>query len=218
MKRAEEFVGHCEGLGVRLTTKMLADLSWFLEELLRWNASINLTAITDPQEAQVKHLLDSLTIVSLIEEGRSVLDMGSGGGFPGLPMKIVRDDIRILSVDSVQKKIAFQKHVVRSLGLKRFEAWHGRVEQVSSRPDCGEGFDWVVSRAFSALDTFVNYALPCLKNTTGRILAMKGPEGEAELRQAEQFLTIKGLRCEDLRTLELPKSGGTRTLIILGRI
>lgn len=217
MDRASRFMQMCSGMGVTLSDRQCENLFWLLDELLRWNASINLTSITDPAEAQIKHLLDSLSLVPLLGEGLRVLDMGSGGGFPGLPLKIARPDLRIISVDSVQKKIAFQKHVVRSLHLKDFEPWHGRVEELArKRPELGQGFDLVVSRAFTALDNFARHALPYVSRG-GRILAMKGPEGEAELTRAAALLEQLGLECTGFKELELPLAEGKRTLIVLER-
>lgn len=187
-----------------------------LNELLRWNRTHNLTAITDPAEGVEKHLVDSLTLLPLLEGGERLLDLGSGGGFPGLPLKVARPDLRVVSVDAVAKKIAFQRHAVRLLGLCGFEPLHERAEALPRRPGFAGGFDVVVSRAFTALDAFARLALPCLA-PEGRIIAMKGAEGEAELAQAQPALAALGLACTDLRRLTLPASGAGRTLIVLRR-
>lgn len=191
-------------------------LLWFLDELLRWNRRVNLTAITDPVAGIEKHLVDSLTLLPLLSGQERLLDLGSGGGFPGIPLKIVLPRLRVLSVDAVQKKIAFQRHAIRQLGLEGFEARQGRAEQLPQMQGCGAAFDVVVSRAFTSLSAFAALALPCL-SAGGRIVAMKGPEGERERTAAGSQLEEMGLVCTEVRHLQLPDSGAERTLIVLQR-
>jgi 16S rRNA (guanine527-N7)-methyltransferase len=204
------------GLGITLAKPVIGDLLCLRDELLRWNRRVNLTAITDPEEALEKHLLDSLTVLPEIEPTGRLLDLGSGGGFPGLPLRLACPHLRVLSVDAVQKKIAFQRHMVRRLGLEGFTAWHGRAEKLPDHPEFAGGFERVVSRAFASLEDFVRLALPCLA-PHGRIVAMKGQEGERELAAAMPVLSRLGLSCLFSRRLELPGSGARRTLIVLAR-
>lgn len=203
-------------LGLELPPPTLAALETFLAELLRWNRKVNLTAITDPAEAREKHLLDSLTLLPLLQGDERVLDVGSGGGFPGLPLKLAAPGLRVLSIDAVQKKIAFQRHAARMLGLHGFVAEHLRVEQIPRHPLGGANFNLVVSRAFAALEQFAALALPCLA-PGGRIIAMKGAEAAQELEQCSAALARLGLRCTALQTLRLPVSGAQRSLIVLSR-
>lgn len=202
------------GLALSGTTVMA--LETFLAELLRWNQKVNLTSITDPEEAREKHLLDSLCLLPLLQGGERLLDIGSGGGFPCLPLKLAAPGLQVVSVDAVQKKIAFQRHVARQLGLQGFVAEHLRIEQLPSHPLGVGGFDLVVSRAFAALDQFAALALPCLA-PAGRIIAMKGAEGEKELQQSSGALAGLGLVCREVQTLQLPRSGSHRCLIVLTR-
>ncbi len=188
----------------------------FLEELLRWNRRINLTAITDPVEAVEKHLVDSLALLPLLRGDERMLDLGSGGGFPGLPCKLARPGLQITSVDAVQKKITFQRHAARLLGLEGFVALHCRAEELPVRLGDSCRFDVVVSRAFTSLPGFVALALPCLA-PAGRIIAMKGAEGEAELEAAATDLQRLGVGCSELRRLVLPCSGARRTLLVFKR-
>ncbi len=185
-----------------------------LEELLRWNKTYNLTSITDRLEAVEKHLVDSLTILPYLHQGDRLLDIGSGGGFPSLPIKFVRPDVDMVSVDSVAKKIRFQKHVIRKFGLSGYEAWHGRAEDLPNQKFAAGGFDLIVARAFSSLEKLVDLALPCLR-PSGRIIAMKGPEGDTELNAAANLLDNSGLQCRELIKLQLPASGADRRLLIL---
>lgn len=189
-------------------------LLWFLDELLRWNRKVNLTAITDPEEALEKHLVDSLTLLPLLGGGERMLDLGSGGGFPGLPLKIARPNLQVVSVDAVGKKIAFQRHAARQLHLKGFDALQERAGNIPQRPGMEKGFDLVVSRAFTSLDQFAALALPCLL-PGGLLVAMKGAEGERELATTMLKLQKSGFTDASCRCFHLPESGAERTLILM---
>lgn len=204
-----------EGLNLTIDPEAGERLLWLLQEMLRWNRTHNLTAITDPLVGIEKHLVDSLTLLPLVEVGQTLLDIGSGAGFPSLPLKIVQPDLDVVSVDSVAKKISFQKHVVRTLQLDHFLPWHGRAEHLPEQPFAAMQFDRVVARAFSSLEQLVELALPCLR-PTGSIIAMKGPEGEKELEQAAAWLNERGLHCRDILRFRLPASGSVRQLLVLG--
>ena len=203
-------------LDLHVDTVALPQLILLLQEMLRWNKTYNLTAITDPLEAVEKHLVDSLTLLPHLENVDRLLDIGSGAGFPSLPVKIARPDTDVVSVDSVAKKIRFQKHMVRTLGLDGFEAWHGRAEELPAQAFAADGFDLVVARAFSSLEKLVELALPCLR-PAGRIVAMKGPEGKDELAAAAEALASHGLYCKEIVSFALPVSGAGRHLLVLGR-
>jgi 16S rRNA (guanine527-N7)-methyltransferase len=186
------------------------------EQLLHWNRTYNLTAITDPLEAVEKHLVDSLTLLPYLGQAETLIDIGSGAGFPAIPLKIMRPDLQVISVDSVAKKISFQKHVVRKLQLQNFMAWHGRAEELSQQSFLADKADLVVARAFSSLPKLLDLALPCLK-PDGRVIAMKGPEGEDELRAIEGRLKNTGIECRERIHLTLPVSGSVRQLLFFGR-
>ena len=216
MEPLERLVGQLRELSLEVPADATEKLLRLLDELLRWNRTHNLTAINDPVEGIEKHLVDSLTPLPLLTGNERLLDLGSGGGFPGLPLKIARPGLSILSVDSVAKKINFQRHAARLLGLRGFEPLHARVESLPERPGYADGFDVVVSRAFASLPVFAALALPCLQ-PRGRILAMKGAEGERELAEAESELAALGVFCTELRQLRLPSSGALRNLLVLQR-
>lgn len=203
-----------EAAGITLPDNVCERLLVFLDELLRWNAQINLTAITDRDEALEKHLVDSLTVLPLFNGSERLLDLGSGGGLPGLPLKIACPGIDLLSVDAVAKKILFQRHVARILQLSGFEACHCRAEDVPKRSGGREAFDVAVSRAFTSLPAFAHLALPCLR-PGGRLIVMKGPEGERELEEAAVSLRGMGIVHDDTQILQLPRSRAIRTLIVL---
>lgn len=186
----------------------------FLDELLRWNQSINLTAITDRDEALIKHLVDSLTLLPLLRGDEILLDMGSGGGLPGLPLKLVLPDLNLTSVDAVAKKISFQKHIIRSFALSGVVARHGRLEELGQESSFVGHFDLVVARAFASLADCVCLARPFLQSG-GRLIAMKGPEGEKEVLAAEKIFTGAGFSLQRIDRFNLPGDNGERTLITL---
>lgn len=161
-------------LGLAVTVEQ----SWRMQEhalqLLHWNRVTNLTAITDPLEVAVKHYVDSVAAEPWIGQGVRVLDAGSGGGFPGIPLKIVRPDVTVCMVDSVRKKVSFLKHAIRTLGLRDMDAVHGRLEILGELPSHLGQFDLVVCRAFSSLEDFVTLTTVFLA-PGGSLLALKGP-------------------------------------------
>ncbi len=205
-----------EALSLPVDGEALERLVWLQQELLRWNRTHNLTAITAPRDALEKHLVDSLTLLPHLGGATRLLDIGSGAGFPAIPLKIARPGLAVAAVDAVAKKISFQKHVARKLDLKGFVAWHGRAEDLPGQAFAAAGFDLVVARAFSSLETLIELALPCL-DATGRIIAMKGPEGGRELAGAGSALAAAGLRCHERVRIVLPASGARRELLVLGR-
>lgn len=183
-------------------------------ELLQWNRKINLTAITDARELAIKHFLDSIAAAALIPVGAFLLDIGSGAGFPGIPLKIVRPDLRITLVDSVRKKVNFQKHTIRLLGLESIEARQVRAEEFKSE----KRFEVIVSRALSSLSGFVSLALPFLARD-GIILAWKGRQVEAR-GEVENLLSDENKKCliVSLSTYRLPDIEAERTLVSVRKI
>jgi 16S rRNA (guanine527-N7)-methyltransferase len=174
--------GAC-ALGLQVSEADAGSMGRHARELLQWNRVTNLTAITDPFEVAVKHYVDAVAAASRIAAGIRVLDAGSGGGFPGIPLKIVRPDLSVTLVDSVRKKVSFLKHAIRSLGLTGIDAVHGRLEALARLPSLQKKFDLVVCRAFSSLNDFVRLTLPFL-STGGSLLALKGRETEAAPEKA----------------------------------
>ena len=201
-------------LAIAIDSSKEERLLFFLDELLRWNQSINLTAITNRDEALVKHLVDSLTLLPYLRGDEILLDMGSGGGLPGLPLKMVMPGLNLTSVDAVAKKISFQKHVIRTFALTGAIARHGRLEDLGQEPALAGHFNLVVARAFASLPDCLRLARPFLL-PGGRLIAMKGPEGEKEVMEAEKIFTSVGFSLQTIDHLVLPGGNGARTLITL---
>jgi 16S rRNA (guanine527-N7)-methyltransferase len=206
-----------EPLHIVLAEDVLDRLEWLGRELLRWNRTHNLTAITDLAEVREKHLIDSLAVLPLLEGATRLLDLGSGAGFPALPLKISCPSLEVVSVDAVGKKIAFQRHVARTLRLAGFTAVHSRAEDLPGSPLCGVGFDVVTARALGSLPLLVELAAPCLA-PGGRLIAMKGAEGAAELAAAQAELAGLGFACSALHSLRLPITAAERCLVVLERV
>ena len=152
-------------------------------ELLKWTRKINLTAISDPLEIAVKHFLDSIAPAPIIPPDISLLDIGSGGGFPGIPLKIMIPSLSVTLIDASRKKVSFLKHVIRMLGLDNIEACHVRAEDLSRDLISNNTYDVIISRALSSMVNFVQMSLPLLAKD-GFIIAMKGKISVKEIESA----------------------------------
>ena len=150
-------------------------------ELIKWNQKINITAITDPLEIAVKHFLDSLAVFRFITPGATLLDIGSGGGFPGLPLKVVIPSLQVTLIDASRKKVNFLKQVVRILKLDHTQALHARAEKLARNPQFSQRYNVILSRALSSLELFHRLAWPLLADK-GVMLALKGAPSNEELR------------------------------------
>jgi len=198
--------------GVYLDGKAIESFEIYLKELLKWNQKINLTAIRSEKGIVLKHFLDSLSICPYLPKQASILDIGSGAGFPGIPLKMVQPSLEITLIDSVRKKMDFQRHLFRSLGLKGIEAIHGCVQDKGILQGLGGRFDVTLSRAFSDLHTLLALSLPFLKER-GTALAMKG---EVDHREIRRLVEIEGTRYRLQKTISLilPFTSFKRTLLL----
>lgn len=201
-------------LGIELSGEEIDRFALFTRELLRWNAKLNLTALEKVTDIVAKHYLDSLSISSLLPCGAILLDIGSGGGFPSIPLKIIRPDIVAISVDSVQKKINFQRHVARSLRLEKFRAVHSRIEDLDQ--GLAGGVDFVVARAVADLMVLAQMGARFLTQD-GKLIAMKGSRWREEMAESAGRLDGLGLVVTDTIELRLPVTGDVRGVILIGR-
>lgn len=201
-----------EELGISISPEQQVSFTLFANELCKWNRKINLTSITLPEEIAVKHFVDSLSLAKYADLTGTLLDIGSGGGFPGIPLKIIAPKLTVVSVDAVEKKINFQRHIARSLGLEGFTALHSRVENLF--PEYKNSFNCVVSRAFADIPEFVKYALPLLADN-GCIIAMKGRGGRNEAEAATAELKKMGAVVSAIYEFELPLLNDLRAIIVI---
>lgn len=166
--------------------------------LLLWNEKMNLTAITDPDEINLKHFADSISCRGLINHGAKLIDVGTGAGFPGLPLKIVRPDIRLTLLDALNKRVDFLNEVIESLGLCNVETIHSRAEDAARNSDMREKFDVAVSRAVAPLPVLCEYCLPFVK-VGGIFIAYKGKDAAAEAASAENASSVMGGKIAEIK-------------------
>ena len=206
-------------LGLRLTSRQLAALQKYEEELLDWNTRFNLTAIRDAETIRVKHFLDSLTCLLAMRDARParLIDIGTGAGFPGIPLKIVLPDMHLTLVESVAKKADFCQHMVKTLCLEGVEVITSRAEEVGLMFAHRQQYDWAVARAVAALPVLVEYLLPLAK-VGGHVLAQKGESAHAEAQSAEHAIHLLGGSLHQLIPVTLPGVADERFLVVIDKI
>lgn len=180
-------------LGLSVTPQQLEQFEKYYGLLLNYNTRMNLTALTKPDEVAVKHFLDCVSLLKHLEIPASskVIDVGSGAGFPGLPIAILRPDLRLTLLDSLNKRVEFLQVCAQELGLAHVVCIHGRAEDAAQNPDYREQFDFVVARAVANMRTLCEYCLPFLR-IGGCFAAMKGPSGVQELEEAQRAILMLG--------------------------
>lgn len=201
----------CE-MNLDLSDECIQAFESFAAELKKWNNKINLTSLRTDSDIAIKHVIDSIVFAANVGSADYLLDIGSGAGIPAIPLKIVQPGINVVSVDAVGKKIMFQRHAARLLGLDKFEALHARVESLHATHS--GYFDVITSRAFSSLDLFVSLAAPLLKRG-GRMIAMKGPEVQEEIDRAGNALYSLGFEISSVQHYSLPMNKGNRCLVTI---
>jgi 16S rRNA (guanine527-N7)-methyltransferase len=211
--------------GIEIEPGVADQLAVHARELVHWTARINLTAITDAKEIAVKHILDSMAPVAVLPHHATLLDVGSGGGFPGIPLKLVRPSLEVSLIDASRKKVTFLRHVIRTLGLTGIQALHLRAEDLERSPEVPHQFEVIISRALSALEPFLRMALPLL-TPAGMIIAMKGKLTDSEALTARDHVLAR-LSVPDeeksrislrVRSYRLPLLNSQRSLVILQKL
>ena len=210
----EILVSGAKEIGIVLSTQVIESYLVYIEELKKWNARINLTALTGDLEIGVKHFLDSLTLAPYLHGAQRVLDIGAGAGFPGLPLKILSPAIALLLLEASQKKVFFLRNIVRVLKLEGVEIVHGRAEASEMKKRYAGSFDLVLSRALADLPTSLHLALPYTKGG-GHIVSMRGKKGEEEVSEIDW--DILGLQLREVKKLTLPFVEETRVLLLVQR-
>lgn len=225
------------GLGLTLSPRHLSSFDVYYRELESWNHRFNLTAITGYEEVQRRHFLDSLTCL-LAFPGEALTfdaavpdtvplqryagelrcaDVGSGAGFPGLPIKLLLPEIRMTLIEATGKKVAFLRHMISTLGLAQIEVIHGRAEEVGHLPPHREQYDLVLARAVAPLAVLLEICLP-LCRLGGRLIAPKGEDAPAEAEGAGQALAILGGRLTAVKQIALPDLPGQRYLVVVDKV
>lgn len=206
-------------LGIRLTPRQMAAFECYERELLIWNARINLTAIRDAESIRAKHFLDSLSCMLAFRDNppNKMIDIGTGAGFPGIPLKIIMPSMRLVLVESVGKKADFCRHMVKTLELERVEVLQSRAEELGQMKEHREQYDWAVARAVANLPTLMEYLLPLVR-IGGATLAQKGENGPSEAHASEQVAKLLGGRFRQLHQLALPGIADERYLIVIDKV
>lgn len=202
-------------IGVGISDAQADLMSRHAEDVLKWNARAGLTDITGPQAMAVKHYVDSLTCLHLVEAGESLVDVGSGAGFPGIPLKIMEPGIKITLLEATMKKARFLEATLECLRLEG-SVVNMRTEDFS-RGDGREAYDVVVARAVAKMSVLAEYCLGLAK-VGGLFVAMKGPAPEAETSHAAHAITVMGGRIECVQEFDLPAGFGSRSLVLVRKV
>lgn len=208
-----EFEKYLAKMNISLLKEQYGQFYAYMELLIEWNEKMNLTAITEPKEIILKHFVDSLTIAKYVEEGKSIIDMGTGAGFPGIPIKIYRKDVKVVLADSLNKRIKFLDEVIDKLKLENVETIHCRAEELGKNKQYREKFDYATSRAVANLSTLSEYLMPFVK-LNGKCIFMKTIEVDEELEKAKKAIKTLGGKIEKVDKFEIPESDLGRSIII----
>lgn len=206
-------------LGLKLTARQTTAFQRYEQLLMEWNARFNLTAVRDVEGVRIKHFLDSLTCLQVWRESppARLIDVGTGAGFPGIPLKIMLPSMQLTLVESVGKKADFCRLVVQDLGLDKVQVVQARAEELGQQAAHREQYDWAVARAVANLPVLVEYLLPLVR-VGGGVLAQKGEGGPAEAHQADRAIKLLGGRLRQLKPVLLPGIAEDRYLVIIDKI
>lgn len=204
--------------GFTLSEKQLDQFTRYADLLLETNKSLNLTAITDPEEVAVKHMVDSLLVYDPERfHNHTIVDVGTGAGFPGLPLKIYDPGMRVTLIDSLQKRLNFLEQVVKDLGLGQVRCTHARAEDAGKDPALREKFDVAVARAVAALPVLAEYCLPLVR-VGGVFYAMKGSRYQEEVDAAHHAVEVLGGKIREVRPVQLPGLTDQRAIITIEKV
>ncbi len=216
----EKLKSGAEKLGLSLTERQLEQFDIYFRELLDWNRRINLTSITEYDAVQINHFLDSLTVTLAIDKktsyGLRIIDVGTGAGLPGIPLKILFSEINLTLLEATAKKAEFLNHITAQLGLNNIEIITSRAEETAHRQEYRERFDTVLSRAVAPVATLVELTLPFCK-TGGSFIAQKKGNISREINQAEKAINILGGKLRELKRINLDEFPDERYLVIIDK-
>lgn len=215
---ADKFNSELNKIGIILTDNQKKQFDQYYRLLVEWNKVMNLTGIVDYDEVNLKHFTDSLTIVKVIdmEKIRCIIDVGTGAGFPGIPIKIVYPHVKVILLDSLNKRIKFLNTVIDELELSDIHAVHGRAEDMARKEEYREKFDLCVSRAVSNLSTLSEYCLPFLR-INGFFVSYKSGAADEEIKQAENALNLLGGKIDNVDKFVLPDTDMGRMLVKINK-
>lgn len=219
MSQIEELLAEsCKKINIELTEKQIKQFIDYKDMLLEWNEKFNLTAITDEREIILKHFVDCLAISAGAElAGKKIIDVGTGAGFPGVPVKIAFPDTQMTLLDSLNKRITFLEELKNKLGLENVVCIHSRAEDGGLDKNLREGFNLCISRAVANLAVLSEYCLPFVK-VGGYFISMKGPDVKDELNESEKAIKVLGGEVKEVKLINIPETDINHSLIIIKKI
>jgi len=218
----EKFASGARKLGIELTSRQLEQFQIYYHELIEWNQRVNLTAITGYEEVQIKHFLDSLTVILALKqplgkESFRLIDVGTGAGIPGIPLKIILPDIKLVLLEATAKKADFLHHIKHKLGLDDVEIIVGRAEDVACKAQYREKFELVLSRAVARLPTLVELTLPFCA-VGGSFIAQKKGDIDPEISQGGKAISLLGGNLREVKRVDLTEFTDSRWLVVIDKV
>lgn len=210
------FLEEAKKIKVTVDDEMIKKFYSYMNGIIEWNDKVNVTAITDEKMFIVKHFIDSLTVNRFVENKESVIDIGTGAGFPGIPLKILNLNLKVTLIDSVNKKLNVIRDLAEKIDLKNLEIIHTRAEDLANKDEYRENYDVATTRAVSNFSTIVEYMLPFVK-IGGYAVCMKGPNYKEELEEARNAIKILGGEVEFIETLNVNEEL-ERNIIVIKKI
>lgn len=214
---SEKIKEYMNKINIEISDKQIEKFFDYMNLLLEWNEKINLTAITEPEDIILKHFVDCATILKYIEDKDKIIDIGTGAGFPGIPLKILNEKLDITLMDSLNKRINFLNEIINKLDLKNIVAIHARAEELARNKEYREKFDIATSRAVANLSTLSEYMLPFVKKN-GMVISMKGSNIEEEVKNAKKAIKILGGEIKKIDNFNLANTNNIRNIITIKKV
>ena len=210
----DSFINECEKIKIKISEEKAKTFSNYYNEIIDYNEKVNLTSITKKEDVYIKHFLDSVLPINFFKKNSKIIDIGSGAGFPGIPIKIIRNDIRLTMIDSLNKRVFFLKNIINKFRLKESNAIHSRAEKIAHSKEHREQYDYCVSRAVAPLNILLEYCIPFIK-VNGYFIAYKSIKTEEEVNQSKNAMMILGCEVYKIETHKIGPEDAERRLIYI---